>query len=122
MAKPNNIDNAVRHFRSAYDELNSAGLSEKFFSLAVDVGTPRWGRFFGKFGGDKGCFIEIEKNDTPGEMIVRFGVRRYRQSLWQRVKELWKETWNIVLGRDTAFEIHLDEEQITKLKDILRGL
>jgi len=115
------ITEAHTHLQVAYDLLKSEGVAEKFFPLAVDIGQNRWGRFFGRFGSDGGILLEFEKCSISGEIKMEIIVRRH-QFFIDRVKESISEAWHIFRGNDTSYTIHLVDEEIGKLKDMLRNL
>lgn len=121
MRKTTRIDEAQTHLQVAYDLLKSEGLAEKFFPIAVDIGQSRWGRFFGRFGSDKGVLLEFKKTQISGEIKIVVSICR-QQSLAGRIKESLAEAWNIFLNNDTSYTIHLSDEEIGKLKDMLRNL
>ncbi len=115
------IDEAHTHLQVAYDLLKAEGLQEKFFPIAVDIGQRRWGRFFGQFGSDKGILLEFEKCSTSGEIKIKTTIRRHH-SFTGRIRESLAEAWNVFRGNDTSYTIHLSDEEIGKLKDMLRNL
>lgn len=115
------IDEAQAHLLVAFTLLKAAGLSEKFFPLAVDVGQKEWGRFFGEFGDDTGLLLEIKTN-VPCEVSICLTVRRQHTSLWKQIKEGIREGWSVFRRRDTSYKIHLADHQVTKLKDLLRNI
>jgi len=117
-----NINKATDLLNEAYLSLKEQGLSEKFFPLAVNVGQEQWGVFFGHFGSDSGLSIDIYKTDTPGEMAICVSIRRYRQPMWIRIKEILREIWNVFRGHSSEYVIHLADDDVTKLKDMLRNL
>jgi len=107
----------------AYSILSKAGIPEEFAPLVMLVVQANNGTFFGSFGSDSGCFIEFQRCEnsfTPVKLV--FGMRRYKQSIWSRISNAFRETWAILRGHDTEHEIHLKPDDITRLKDLLRVL
>jgi hypothetical protein len=114
-------DVAIHLMRDAYIELKKAGSPEDYFAIAQSIKQDYWGGFFGTFGSDTGCYIEVKTSkDAFSHAIVVFGIRRYKQRLFVRLKEMIKESWSIFRGNDSEFTIHLSEEDTKKFKDILR--
>lgn len=114
-------DVAQAYMEAAFAVLREEGSSEKYFSMAVDVGQQSWGRFFGEFGDPNGLAIEIEKGSVPSEIGISLVIRR-RKSFWSRLKEIWTEGWAIFRNKETRYTIHLADSQLTKFKDLLRNL
>jgi len=107
----------------AYSILTEAGIPEEFAPLIMLVVQANRGTFFGSFGNDSGCFIEFQRCEntfTPVKLV--FGMRRYKQSIWSRVGNVFREAWAIFRGHDTEHEIYLKPDDITRLKDLLRVL
>lgn len=118
-----NKQEAIQLSLMAYDKLEESGISEQFYSILSSVASERNGRFFGSFGNDSGFFIEfkyLHNNLTPVQ--IRFGIRRYKESFWSRIKNILKESWAIFRGYDSEFFIDLTPDNVTKLKDLLRFL
>ncbi len=107
----------------AYTQLHEAGIPEEFVSILALIAQANQGTFFGSFGSDSGCFIEFQRADnayTPLKLV--FGLRRYKQSFFSKIKHMLRESWAIFCGHDTEHEIYLKSEDITRLKDLLRVL
>lgn len=105
----------------AYAELQEAGISEEFVPIICSIASAQRGTFFGSFGSKTGCFIEFQSYDddlTP--ICLRFGIRRYRQSFWERLSDAFREGWRIFRTHDSEHEICLQMDEIAKLKDLLR--
>ena len=118
-----NKQQAFQLLCEAYDQLEKAGIPEEFFQLGASVAQTRRGTFFGSFGGDSGCFIEIQmSNDNFAPVRLMFGMRRHNQSWWSKIKTIFWETWAIFRGHDTEHEMRLKPDDIARLKDLLRVL
>lgn len=116
-------ERAIELACQAYSELNDAGLTEEFAPLMASISEANKGVFFGSFGGDTGCFIELESTANSFNPIrLKFGIRRYKQSLWSRLSHSIKEMWAILRGHDSEYQIVLQPKDVTKLKDILRQM
>ena len=115
-------DLAQAHLRAAFEALSGEGLSEKFLPLAGDVGQEKWTSFFGEFGSDVGMAMMIDKTPVPGEVSVSVITHRYRQTWIARLRESLSEVWAIFRGKETIQTIQLTNENVTKLKDLLRNL
>lgn len=107
----------------AYDELVKAGIPEQFVSLVSSVSEANPSTFFGSFGGDSGFFLEIESirsSFTPIKMT--FGVRYNRRSFLSRVGDILATCWGKLRNQEERYEICLEPDDITRLKDLLRIL
>lgn len=116
-------EKAIKLACEAYSELVDAGIPEEFVAIINSIAQAHRGTFFGSFGSDAGCFIEFESSNDPLTPVkLRFGVRRYKQSFVARFLCICKETWAIWCGHDSEYEISLKDNEIGKLKDLLRVL
>lgn len=116
------IDQAVAKLLSAYEDLRRAGLSERFLELAVEAADQQSSAFFGSFGDQLGCFLQFQTSDSPGEVMIRFGVRRGRAGWFSRLCHVIVESWSALWNKDAEYEIHLKPVDVGKLKDMLRFL
>ena len=118
-----NKQKAMEYALLAFSELKAAGISEQYIPMLISVAQTHRGSFFGSFGSEKGCFFEIIVDDeqlSPAKL--RFGIRRYKESLWTRIVEILKEGWRILQGHDSEYEIHLQPREVTQLKDLIRSV
>lgn len=114
-------EKAIEMVCEAYSQLVDAGIPEEFAPLVMSIAQANRGTFFGSFGSDSGCFIEFQNTENPLTPIrFCFGIRRYKQSRWSRVKYIIREGWAIFCGHDTEHEIFLRPNEISRLKDLLR--
>lgn len=116
-------DKSFRLALEAYQELCKAGIPEQYTTLLVDIARKRRGAFFGSFGNETGCFIEVENTDnvlTP--VRISFGIRRCKQSFFSKLSQSFKHILKIFKDQDSEYSIELDSNEITKLKDLLRVL
>jgi len=119
----NKKEKAIELACEAYSQLCEAGIPEEFVPILILIDQANRGTFFGSFGSDSGCFIEFQKVDnsyTPLKLI--FGLRRYKQSFFARIRHIFREGWAIFCGHDTEHEIYLRPDDMTRLKDLLRVL
>ncbi len=100
---------------SAFDQLVKEGRSEEFVRLSVEIMSGRSTAFFEDFEGP-GCFIQIGRDD--GEPWLKFGAIRNWQGFWAR----FREACAILFRRDTAYEMHLNEVNVARMKNVLRHL
>ena len=108
---------AGEFFNAAYDQLQKAGCPEDYFSLLNETGFERKGAFFGKWGSETGVFLQITTvNDAHHPMVLTFGLRHGKRSIWHRLKDMWA-VWR---GDDSVYEVGLDPDDIRKLKDLAR--
>lgn len=122
MSTTTTIEDAQTHLRAAFAILQSEGLSEKFFPLAVDTGQQEWGRFFGEFGDDAGLRLEIRKTEVPCEVSISLTVQQKPGSFLQRLWRGITEGWSTFRGKEMSYTIHLSDDKLTKLKDLLRNI
>lgn len=120
MAQPN-IDKASLYLKRAYRELSAAGVQEQFFTLATDVCSKQWGRYFGHFDGN-GCYLEFSSGVNPQEIIMKIGVVRNRLSWIAKLKLAVAEFWSALRGREVNYSVYLADRQLTDLKNMLRML
>ena len=120
-AEPTSVDTATGLLLAAHEELRRAGLTERFLELAVDTADNRSGAFFGSFGDERGCFLQFQTSETPGEVVMRFGLRR-KFGWFRRVFEILREGWSAFRNKDTEYEVHLKPADVGRLKDMLRFL
>lgn len=117
----NSKERAIELACEAYSTLDKAGISDQFAPLILSIVQANRGTFFGSFGSDSGCFIEFQNAEnalTPVRLC--FGMRRYKQSWWTRLREAIREGWAAFRGHDTEHEILLRPDEIARLKDLLR--
>lgn len=114
-------EKAIKLAYEAYSQLVDAGIPEEFTPLVMSIVQANRGTFFGSFGSDSGCFIEFGNTENPFTPVrLCFGIRRYKQSLWLRIKQGIREGWAIFCGHDSEHEIVLRPDEIARLKDLLR--
>lgn len=123
MSSVDSKDAALKLVAQAYDKLKEAGISEDFIALALSVANKRRARFFGSFGSDSGCFLEMCDTEDPLLPVkLRFGIRRHRASWWSRIKLSLQAAWLIFRGHDIEYEIDLRDHEIRGLRDLFRGM
>lgn len=114
------LDQAVQHFRAAHEILSDGGMSEKYYSLAVDVGNEEWHTFYCSFKGDRGLLMSITSGTTANELIIRLTIRREKQKIWSRLKESFVEFFAVLFGKETEYELSLSTAEVTEFKNLLR--
>ena len=116
-----NKEKAIELVCEAYSQLVNAGIPEEFAPLLMSVIQANRGTFFGSFGSDSGCFIEFGNTENPLTPVkLSFGIRRYKQSLFSRLRQALREGWANFRGHDTEHEIFLRPDEVARLKDLLR--
>lgn len=115
-------EKALEHACESFRLLREAGLSEQFVPLVLSVADANRGTFFGSFGGETGCFLEIENTgESLTPVSIRFGTRRH-QSFWARVIQSFVSGWRVFCGDDDNYQILLAPDDVSRLKDLLRTL
>ncbi len=123
MLTTNSKEKALELACEAYSQLVKAGIPEHFIPLISSISEANISTFFGSFGGDSGFFLDIENirsSLTPVRMS--FGVRHGRRSLWSRIGDILATGWKKLRNEEEKYEIYLEPDDITRLKDILRML
>lgn len=116
-----NKEKAIELACEAYSQLADAGIPEEFASLVMSIVQVNRGTFFGSFGSDSGCFLEFGNTENPLTPVkLCFGIRRYKQSWWLRIKQMFREGFAVFRGHDSEHEILLRPDEIARLKDLLR--
>ncbi len=114
-------EKAIELACEAYSQLVDAGIPEEFAPLVMSIVQANRGTFFGSFGSDSGCFIEFGNTENPLTPVkLCFGIRRYRQSMWSRIEQAFREGWAVFRGHDSEHEIFLRPDEVARLKDLLR--
>jgi len=107
----------------AYSELFKAGIPEHFIPLISSVGEANANTFFGSFGGESCFFLEIENvRSSLSPVKITFGVRYHKRSLWSKFRDILRTNWSKIKNEEEKYEIYLEPDDVTRLKDILRVL
>lgn len=118
---PSQIDKAITSLRQAHKVLSDAGSQEQFFSLAIDVGAEKWGRFFGRIEGN-GFFLEFKQLEMPQEVELTVGIIRNHKGWFHRLKLSLLEFWSVFRNKTVEYTVSLSGSQLTDLKHLLRSL
>ncbi len=79
--------------------------------------------FFGSFGGDSGFFLEIENTDSSLFPVrIVFGVRHHQRGWLSRISDIIATGWKKLRNEEERYEILLEPDDTTRLKDLLRML
>lgn len=108
---------ALTLLQNAYRSFCDIGQKELFLRIAESIAQENWTLFFGSFGNDKGCYLDVKASDVPGEMVLNFGVRSAKRGWWQRIKDAISG-----FNKDPEYEIHLSPEEVVHFKSLVIAL
>lgn len=115
------VDEAYSHLEIAYKLLEQENLSERFFPLAVNISKINNSHFFYQFQSESGMLLSIERNST-GELVLSVTVRRVSVSFLKKCWIILLSAWAQFRGKETIYNMHLADEDVTKFKDLLRNI
>lgn len=110
----NKFSQLIEQLNAAYILCCNIGHKESFLDFAKDIANEQWSACFMNVGSEIGCFLEFKTSDINGEIILNFGKRSTKRSIFCRFKDTFSAFF-----KEPEFEIHLSPEDVFRFKTLI---